>query len=122
MSAEKDMMEYLNNICRRNNYILVRNEQTLNDLVEGLVANKQKNGYQTCPCRLASGNRSLDRDLMCPCDYAPLDVKEYGACYCNLFMHPDFYEKFDTEYVSVPERRPIEKDRAVFEYLKNLNK
>ncbi|MBN1802671.1 MAG: ferredoxin:thioredoxin reductase [Candidatus Lokiarchaeota archaeon] len=122
METKEGMMEYLKKICERNNYILVKNEQTLNDLVEGLVSNKKKNGYQSCPCRLASGNKKLDRDLMCPCDYAPLDVKEHGACYCNLFMRTDFYETFKTDYIAVPERRPAEKDKAVFEYLKNLHK
>ena len=91
--------------------------QTFNDLIEGLVDNKKLYGYQSCPCRLASGKRDLDRDLICPCDYAPHDVKEYGACYCNLYMRLDFHETINKEYINVPERRPTEKEQAVFEWL-----
>jgi ferredoxin-thioredoxin reductase catalytic subunit len=58
----------------------------------------------------------LDRDLICPCDYAPADVKEFGACYCNLYLRSDFYKTINEEFVVVPERRPLEKENAVLEY------
>ena len=117
METKEGMIEYVNKICELNGYILNKDEITFNDLIDGLVQNKKTNGYQSCPCRLASGDKSLDRDLLCPCDYAPLDVKEYGACYCNLFLRPDFYKR-GIDYIVVPERRPIEKEEAVNEYLK----
>ena len=118
METKEGMMEYVNKICEINNFILNRDEQTLNDLVEGLVQNKKTHGYQSCPCRLASGKKELDRDLICPCDYAPKDVEEFGACYCNLYMRRDYYETVKKEYIVVPERRPIEKEKAVNEFLK----
>ncbi|MFX1276276.1 MAG: ferredoxin-thioredoxin reductase catalytic domain-containing protein [Promethearchaeota archaeon] len=119
METREGMIEYINKICELNNYILNKDEMTLNDLIDGLLENKKTHGYQSCPCRLATGNKELDRDLICPCDYAPLDVKEFGACYCNLYLSPDFYEK-GVEYVVVPERRPVEKTDAVHDYLLNL--
>jgi len=118
MKTKDGMLEYCNKVCKTNNWILNKDQETLNNLIEGLVDNKKSNGYQSCPCRLASGNRDLDRDLICPCDYAPLDIKEYGACYCNLYLRPDYYESIGEEYVIVPERRPIEKEKAVLEYFK----
>ena len=118
METKEGMSEYLNRICEINNFILNKDEQTLNDLVEGLVQNKKTHGYQSCPCRLASGKKELDRDLICPCDYAPKDVEEFGACYCNLYMRRDYYETVKKEYIVVPERRPIEKEKAVNEFLK----
>ena len=81
------------------------------------MENKKTLGYQSCPCRLAAGNRDLDRDLICPCDYAPVDVKEFGACFCNLYMRSDYYETINKEFVSVPERRSDEKEQAVSDYI-----
>ncbi len=117
METKDGMIEYCKMVCDKNNWILNRDQQTFNDLIDGLVSNKKEYGYQSCPCRLASGIRELDRDLICPCDYAPLDVKEFKACYCNLYMHPDFYDSGEV-YVLVPERRPEDKDKGVLDYLK----
>ena len=117
MNSEEGMLEYCKKVSEKNNWILNKDTDTLRELIDGLVTNKNKYGYQSCPCRLASGNRDLDRDLICPCDYAPLDVKEHGACYCNLYLKPDFYETIEKDFVIVPERRPKTKEQAVMEYL-----
>jgi len=116
METVEGMEEYVRQVCEKNKWILNKDQNTFNELIEGLVVNKKRYGYQSCPCRLASGKRDLDRDLICPCDYAPLDVKEFGACYCNLYMRSDFYETVNKEFVPVPERRPVEKEKAVLEF------
>ena len=116
METTEGMKKYVGMVSQKNNWILNKDQTTFNDLIDGLVENKKSMGYQSCPCRLASGNRDLDRDLICPCDYASDDTKEFGACYCNLYMRSDFYETFKTDYVNVPERRPIEKEKAVLDH------
>ncbi len=116
METTEGMKEYIGMVLQKNNWILIKDQSMFNDLINGLVDNKKSMGYQSCPCRLASGNRDLDRDLICPCDYASDDVKEFGACYCNLYLRSDFYDTFKTDYVNVPERRPIEKDNAVLDH------
>ena len=78
------------------------------ELLEGLLANKQRYGYMACPCRLASGDREADRDIYCPCVYREPDVKEYGSCYCNLYVSKAWNEG-TIERAYVPERRPPEK-------------
>ena len=50
-------------------------------LAEGLAANLTRYGYMSCPCRLASGDRREDLDIICPCDYRDADLAEYDACY-----------------------------------------
>lgn len=116
METKEGMMEYCKKVCEANKWILNKDEEILNDLIDGLVDNKKMYGYQSCPCRLASGKRDLDRDLICPCDYAPADIKEYGACYCNLYLHPDFYER-GVVLIAVPERRPVDKEEAVMRFI-----
>ncbi|MFW9972106.1 MAG: ferredoxin-thioredoxin reductase catalytic domain-containing protein [Candidatus Odinarchaeota archaeon] len=116
MKTKEGMLEYCNKVSKTNNWILNKDQETLNNLIGGLVDNKKSYGYQSCPCRLASGNRDLDRDLICPCDYAPLDIKEYGACYCNLYLRSDYYKTVGKPYILVPERRPTEKEKAILTY------
>ena len=50
-------------------------------LVKGLLTNEKRYGYQACPCRLASGRKEEDLDIVCPCDYRDADVVEFDACY-----------------------------------------
>ena len=116
METKEGMIEYCKKVCETIGWILNKDEQTFQDLIEGLVENKKSYGHQSCPCRLACGKRELDRDLICPCDYAPEDIKEYGACYCNLYLRPNFYE-LGVEFITVPERRPLEKEEAGMKYI-----
>ncbi|MEJ5348169.1 MAG: ferredoxin-thioredoxin reductase catalytic domain-containing protein [Desulfosoma sp.] len=77
-------------------------------LLESLLINKERYGYMVCPCRLASGDREKDRDIICPCVYRDPDVAEYGSCYCGLYVSKDWNEG-RIAHITVPERRPVEK-------------
>lgn len=78
------------------------------ELLNGLLMNKERYGYMSCPCRLASGNLENDRDVLCPCLYRQPDIEEFGSCYCNLYVSKEYNEgTISREYV--PERRPPEK-------------
>jgi ferredoxin-thioredoxin reductase catalytic chain len=80
------------------------------DLLAGLLVNRDRYGYMCCPCRLASGDREGDRDIICPCAYREADIREFGSCYCNLYVTPDWNEgKCPVLYV--PERRSPDKFR-----------
>jgi ferredoxin-thioredoxin reductase catalytic subunit len=80
------------------------------DLVKGLITNEQRYGYRACPCRLASGNRQEDLDIICPCDYRDPDLNDYGACYCALYVS-DAVRKGQKKAGSIPERRPPPEER-----------
>lgn len=77
-------------------------------LLRGLLHNKERYGYMSCPCRLASGEYEKDKDIICPCPYREPDVAEYGACYCGLYVSRERNEG-EIEPRTVPERRPPEK-------------
>ncbi|MCB2167261.1 MAG: ferredoxin:thioredoxin reductase [Deltaproteobacteria bacterium] len=82
-------------------------ERTM-ELLEALLKNKDRYGYMVCPCRLASGDRENDKDIICPCVYRAPDVEEYGSCYCNLYVSKAWNDgTIDRDFV--PERRPPEK-------------
>ena len=77
------------------------------ELLEALLTNKERYGYMSCPCRLASEDRDADKDIICPCVYRDPDIAEYGSCYCNLYVSEAWNEgTIPHEYV--PERRPTE--------------
>ena len=82
-------------------------ERTM-ELLEALLINKERYGYMACPCRLASGDREKDKDILCPCVYREPDVEEYGSCYCNLYVSKAWNEG-TIPHAYVPERRPPEK-------------
>jgi len=89
-------------------YFFNKDRERVNDLLEALLLNKERYGYMCCPCRLASGDREKDSDIICPCAYRAEDVREYGSCYCNLYVSREWNEGKVPE-VYVPERRPPEK-------------
>jgi len=78
------------------------------ELLEALLLNRDRYGYMACPCRLACNDREKDKDIVCPCVYREPDLKEYGACFCGLYVSKALHNKeIEAEYV--PERRPPEK-------------
>lgn len=88
-------------------YFNADRERTM-ELLEALLENKARYGYMACPCRLASGDRENDKDIICPCVYREPDVAEYGSCYCNLYVSQEWNDG-TIPHEFVPERRPPEK-------------
>ena len=80
------------------------------ELVEGLLINEGRYGYQSCPCRLASGVKEEDLDIICPCDYRDPDLNDYDTCYCGLYVSKVVVDG-RKEIGKIPERRPPEEDR-----------
>lgn len=89
-------------------YFFNAEADVVTELLDALVVNKNRYGYMSCPCRLASGVREKDRDIMCPCVYRSPDVMEYGSCYCGLYVSAAF-KAGEMPKRQVPERRPPEK-------------
>jgi ferredoxin-thioredoxin reductase catalytic subunit len=89
-------------------YFFNIDKQTTFDLLNSLLINKERYGYTSCPCRLASGIYEKDTDIICPCVYRVPDVKEYGSCYCGLYVSKEWNDG-EIPHVYVPERRPKEK-------------
>jgi ferredoxin-thioredoxin reductase catalytic chain len=103
-----ELYDRLKKIQEPKGYFFNRDRERVKDLLEALLLNKERYGYMCCPCRLASGDREKDSDIICPCAYREEDVREYGSCYCNLYVSREWNEgKIPEAYV--PERRPPEK-------------
>jgi ferredoxin-thioredoxin reductase catalytic chain len=75
------LCDMLRKIQEPKGYFFNREHEKVLDLLNGLLINRDRYGYMCCPCRLASGNREWDRDIICPCAYRDDDIREYGRCY-----------------------------------------
>jgi ferredoxin-thioredoxin reductase catalytic subunit len=85
-------------------YHLNPDESFTKELLKGLRVNEKRYGYWACPCRLASGDKNEDLDIICPCDYRDPDLDDYGACYCALYVTGAVL-KGERKLTVVPERR-----------------
>jgi ferredoxin-thioredoxin reductase catalytic chain len=106
------LYEKLGSEATATGYFLNPDEAFAKDLIEGLIINRERYGYPSCPCRLSSGDKEEDADIVCPCDYRDSDVAEYGACFCALYVSRAAAQG-EHAIGSVPERRPAPDERSL---------
>lgn len=94
----------LNEEAEASGYHLHPDREFTEYLVKGLIVNEKRYGYRACPCRLASGVKAEDLDIICPCDYRDADLNEYDQCYCGLYVTEKIL-KGEKRAGSIPERR-----------------
>jgi len=86
-------------------YHLNPDQDFTKELAKGLLENEKRYGYQSCPCRLASGIKKEDLDIICPCDYRDSDLVDFDSCYCGLYVSGKV-KSGKKKINSIPERRP----------------
>ena len=106
--SKADVYKFVEMVANKNDWKLNPDEKFIEMLVEGFQSNYNTHGYFGCPCRLLEGDREKDKDLICPCDYCVPDQKEYGHCYCGLYLTKEFFDS-GKKTDGIPERRPEEK-------------
>ena len=106
----EELIEMLRKVQEPKGYFFNSDGERTLELMEALQLNRERYGYMVCPCRIASGDRESDRDIICPCEYREADVKEFGSCYCNLYVSKEWNDG-DAPLPAVPERRPAERVR-----------
>ncbi len=103
--------ERLNKEAEEGGYHLNPVEEFVKELIQGLLTNERRYGYWACPCRLASGVKEEDLDIICPCDYRDADLDEHSSCYCALYVS-EAVLRGEKKLSSIPERRlPVEERR-----------
>ena len=91
------------------------------ELIKGLLTNQDRYGYLACPCRLASGQKEDDLDIICPCYYRDPDLDEFGTCFCALYVNQEIFEG-RKKIRSIPDRRYIDPTIQEEEEEETLNK
>ena len=104
MNEVEKLYETLRKIQEPRGYLFNKDRERIFELLEALLVNKKRYGYMACPCRLASGDPRNDADIICPCEYREADVRQYGSCYCNLYVSEEWNEE-KLPHAYVPERR-----------------
>jgi ferredoxin-thioredoxin reductase catalytic chain len=104
MTAER-LYEILSKYAESQGIHLNRDKE---EILSGLLSNEGRYGYRSCPCRLASGVKGKDKDIICPCVYRDSDIRDFGSCYCGLYVSGDWNDGM-IKHVRVPERRPQDK-------------
>ncbi|HDP96862.1 MAG TPA: hypothetical protein ENN25_04120 [Euryarchaeota archaeon] len=98
----------LRNFAKSTGYTLNPDDAFLRIIVIGLLENKKRFGYASCPCRIADGQLEKDKDIICPCVYRDPDLVEYGRCLCGLYVNEDYISgKKGRE--PIPDRRKTHK-------------
>jgi ferredoxin-thioredoxin reductase catalytic subunit/rubredoxin len=105
----EELFKKLDEDAEASGYILNPDTSFTKSLVRGLLVNRKRYGYQACPCRLASGTKEVDLDIICPCDYRDPDLDQYGACYCALYIDEDI-KSGRKKVKPIPDRRMEEKE------------
>ena len=69
MQEVEKLYEMLRKTQESRGYYFNKDRDKVFELPEGLLVNKSRYGYMSCPCRLASGEREKDTDIICPYEY-----------------------------------------------------
>jgi len=104
MNDAERLYQALKGVQEPKGYFFNEDKSRVLELLDALLENKKRYGYMSCPCRLASGDREKDQDILCPCIYRGPDIKDYGSCYCNLYVS-DLWNKGRIPQAYIPERR-----------------
>ena len=99
-----ELYQKLNTEAEKAGYHLNPDVSFTKDLVTGLITNIERYGYQNCPCRLASGIKKKDLDIICPCDYRDPDLNDYSSCFCGLYVSKEVINN-KKSISSIPDRR-----------------
>lgn len=86
-------------------YHLNPHDEFTKSLIKSIIINEDRYGYGACPCRLASGKKDEDLDIICPCDYRDVDLQDFNTCYCGLYVTGEILSG-KKELKPIPERRP----------------
>ncbi len=106
MTSDK-LYEVLNKYAESQEIQLNKDKDFVMEILEGLLKNESRYGYRSCPCRLATGVKEKDQEIICPCVYRDPDIEEYGSCYCRLYVSKEWNEE-KIQHRKVPERRKVQ--------------
>jgi ferredoxin-thioredoxin reductase catalytic subunit len=67
-------------------YRLNPDPEALDGIIDGLVENVEKHGKRYCPCRIITGDKTIDSEGICPCKAHKEEIEKDGSCHCELYL------------------------------------
>ena len=86
---EEEILEWAKQYAAKHHVMLNTDEKKLELVIRGLARNKRKFGEAYCPCRLRTGDKEKDADIICPCIYHEDEIANEGSCHCRLYFRKD---------------------------------
>jgi len=83
---EKELKKVSERYAESQNFKLNLDKKITESIIRGLLANEKKFGYRYCPCRAVTGDKQMDRKIICPCVFHKDEIKRMGHCLCGLFV------------------------------------
>lgn len=83
--TRKKVELFVNKYALKSGYKLNQDKKSLDLIINGLSKQKEKYGFQYCPCRIITFNKEFDKNLICPCKQHIKDIENNGMCHCYLF-------------------------------------
>ncbi len=59
-----ELYEMLKPVQEKRGYYFHPDQEWVLDVLDGILTNKERYGYGSCPCRLATGRRNIDADII----------------------------------------------------------
>ena len=87
--AVKKQQRWIEKYCAQKHYALNPSWMMTTNLKVWLSEMEATFGKRYCPCFEPSGDKQLDKRMLCPCEFIDDEIKEYGTCHCALFGAPD---------------------------------
>jgi ferredoxin-thioredoxin reductase catalytic subunit len=61
-------------------------DDRVQEVIKGLLMKRKKFGENYCPCRVVTGNKEKDKEIICPCVFNRGEIELQGHCLCQLFV------------------------------------
>jgi len=91
--AIKKQTKWINKYAAKNGYEVNPSAMMSTQLKIWLSEMEETYDKRLCPCFEPSGDRKLDRAMICPCTFMDAEIEEYGTCHCSLFGKPGMRPK-----------------------------
>lgn len=85
----KESSKWMGKYAKAKGIVVNPNKMYLTNLKIWIAENEEIYGQRICPCFEATGDKNMDRELLCPCSFAAQDIEDHGTCHCNLFGKAD---------------------------------
>ena len=87
--AAKKQQGWIDKYCEKKGYAVNPSWMMTTNLKSNLCEMEATFGKRYCPCFEPSGDKELDKKMMCPCEFIEDEIAEYGTCHCALFGPAD---------------------------------
>lgn len=83
---EEEILKNADKYAKQVGIKLNPDKQQTGIIAQGLMKNKKEKGATYCPCRIVTGNKKKDEEIICPCVFHRGEIELEGHCRCLLFV------------------------------------